>query len=176
MSPELVFNVLTTLGLVREVAEATPKPARAGRPGILLELMPDGACFVGVEIGVEHVTTVRIDLLARVIDHKVVAFDGAGTLREALTLVHQPPVDCDVEQLMSRRHPALAFLLTLFLLSLGGIPPTGGFWAKYFVFATAVQAGQDDTANFLVAVTSVTCIAVLLGAGRLVPGRVPARA
>ncbi|MCZ7561687.1 MAG: molybdate ABC transporter permease subunit [Burkholderiaceae bacterium] len=40
----------------------------------------------------------------------------------------------------------------------------------------AVQAGQDDVANFLVAVTSITCIAVLLSAGRLVPGRVPARA
>lgn len=40
----------------------------------------------------------------------------------------------------------------------------------------AVQAGQDDTANFLVAVTSITCIAVLLAAGRLVPGRVPLRA
>ncbi len=39
----------------------------------------------------------------------------------------------------------------------------------------AVQAGQDDTANFLVAVTSIACIAVLLSAGRLVPGRVPAR-
>jgi molybdate transport system permease protein len=36
----------------------------------------------------------------------------------------------------------------------------------------AVQAGQDATANFLVAVTSVTCICVLLGAGWLVPGRV----
>ena len=36
----------------------------------------------------------------------------------------------------------------------------------------AVQAGQDDTANFLVLVTSITCIAVLLAAGRLVPGRV----
>lgn len=36
----------------------------------------------------------------------------------------------------------------------------------------AVQAGQDDTANFLVAVTSLTCIAVLLAAGWLVPGRV----
>jgi molybdate transport system permease protein len=35
----------------------------------------------------------------------------------------------------------------------------------------AVQAGQDDTANFLVAVTSITCITVLLAAGRLVPGR-----
>jgi molybdate transport system permease protein len=40
----------------------------------------------------------------------------------------------------------------------------------------AVQAGQDDTANFLVAVTSLTCIAVLLGAGRLAPGRVAQRA
>lgn len=39
----------------------------------------------------------------------------------------------------------------------------------------AVQAGQDDTANFLVAVTSITCLAVLLSAGRLVPGRVMAR-
>ncbi|HUH88327.1 MAG TPA: molybdate ABC transporter permease subunit, partial [Pusillimonas sp.] len=37
----------------------------------------------------------------------------------------------------------------------------------------AVQAGQDDLANFLVLVTSVTCIAVLLAAGRLMPGRVP---
>lgn len=36
----------------------------------------------------------------------------------------------------------------------------------------AVQAGQDDMANFLVLVTSITCIAVLLAAGRLVPGRV----
>ena len=35
----------------------------------------------------------------------------------------------------------------------------------------AVQAGQDDTANFLVAVTSITCIAVLLAAGRLAPGQ-----
>lgn len=39
----------------------------------------------------------------------------------------------------------------------------------------AVQAGQDEVANFLVAVTSLTCIAVLLAAGRLAPGRVLAR-
>jgi molybdate transport system permease protein len=37
----------------------------------------------------------------------------------------------------------------------------------------AVQAGQDDTANFLVAITSITCITVLLAAGRLLPGRLP---
>ena len=39
----------------------------------------------------------------------------------------------------------------------------------------AVQAGRDDTANFLVALTSITCTAVLLSAGRLAPGRVAAR-
>jgi molybdate transport system permease protein len=33
----------------------------------------------------------------------------------------------------------------------------------------AVQAGDDSTANFLVLVTSVTCVAILLLAGRLVP-------
>jgi len=36
----------------------------------------------------------------------------------------------------------------------------------------AVQAGQDSVANVLVLITSVTCIVVLLSAGRLVPGRV----
>ncbi len=36
----------------------------------------------------------------------------------------------------------------------------------------AVQAGQDGLANFLVLVTSATCMAVLLIAGRLAPGRV----
>ncbi|CAG4886369.1 molybdate ABC transporter permease subunit [Paraburkholderia saeva] len=33
----------------------------------------------------------------------------------------------------------------------------------------AVQAGDDSTANFLVIVTSVTCVVILLLAGRLVP-------
>ncbi len=35
----------------------------------------------------------------------------------------------------------------------------------------AVQAGDDNTANFLVLVTSVTCVLILLVAGRLVPQR-----
>lgn len=35
----------------------------------------------------------------------------------------------------------------------------------------AVQAGQDHTANVLVMITSVVCIAVLLGAGKLAPAR-----
>ena len=34
----------------------------------------------------------------------------------------------------------------------------------------AVQAGQDDTANLMVLLTSFVCVAVLLTAGRLAPG------
>ncbi len=39
----------------------------------------------------------------------------------------------------------------------------------------AVQAGQDDLANLLVLVTSVTCVVVLLLAGRVAPARIPGR-
>ena len=37
--------------------------------------------------------------------------------------------------------PALATLMTIFLLSLGGFPPTAGFIAKWYVFAAAVEQG-----------------------------------
>jgi NADH-quinone oxidoreductase subunit N len=37
--------------------------------------------------------------------------------------------------------PGLAALLTVFLLSLGGFPPTVGFIAKWYIFNAAVQQG-----------------------------------
>jgi NADH-quinone oxidoreductase subunit N len=40
-----------------------------------------------------------------------------------------------------RREPALALLMTLFLLSLVGIPPTAGFFGKFYVILAAVTAG-----------------------------------
>jgi NADH-quinone oxidoreductase subunit N len=38
-------------------------------------------------------------------------------------------------------HPALAALMTIFMLSLGGFPPMAGFIAKWYVFSAAVKAG-----------------------------------
>ena len=38
-------------------------------------------------------------------------------------------------------HPVIATLMTFFLLSLGGFPPTAGFIAKWYVFSAAVGAG-----------------------------------
>jgi len=41
-----------------------------------------------------------------------------------------------------RSRPALAGLMTVFLLSLGGIPPTAGFIGKWYIFSAAVQEGH----------------------------------
>jgi NADH-quinone oxidoreductase subunit N len=35
--------------------------------------------------------------------------------------------------------PAVALAMTLFLLSLGGVPPTGGFFGKFYLFRTAME-------------------------------------
>jgi NADH-quinone oxidoreductase subunit N len=42
---------------------------------------------------------------------------------------------------LGRRAPALAVAMTTFMVSLAGIPPTGGFWAKLVVFRAAIEAG-----------------------------------
>jgi NADH-quinone oxidoreductase subunit N len=47
---------------------------------------------------------------------------------------------------LSKRSPLLAGLMTLFLLSLAGIPPTVGFVAKVGVFSAAIRAGHTSLA------------------------------
>ena len=43
---------------------------------------------------------------------------------------------------LAKRQPLLAFLMTVFLLSLGGFPPTAGFVGKWYLFSAAVNAGS----------------------------------
>jgi NADH-quinone oxidoreductase subunit N len=42
---------------------------------------------------------------------------------------------------LARTKPAMAFLLAMLLFSLAGIPPLAGFFAKFYVFLAAIQAG-----------------------------------
>ncbi|MGB7257303.1 MAG: NADH-quinone oxidoreductase subunit NuoN [Pseudolabrys sp.] len=42
---------------------------------------------------------------------------------------------------LSRTHPAMAFFLAMLLFSLAGIPPLAGFFAKFYVFLAAINAG-----------------------------------
>jgi NADH-quinone oxidoreductase subunit N len=58
-----------------------------------------------------------------------------------------------------RREPALALLMTLFLLSLTGIPPTAGFFGKFYVILAAVQAGGWLTVLAVLAVLNAAVAA-----------------
>ena len=44
------------------------------------------------------------------------------------------------------RSPALAAAMAVFMVSLAGLPPTAGFFAKFYVFAAALDAGQSALA------------------------------
>jgi NADH-quinone oxidoreductase subunit N len=49
----------------------------------------------------------------------------------------------DIDSLagLARTQPAVAFLFAALMFSLAGIPPLAGFFAKYYVFLAAIEAG-----------------------------------
>jgi len=58
---------------------------------------------------------------------------------------------------VAQRRPALAALMTLFMVSLAGIPGTAGFLGKFYVFSAAVNAGHVGLA-ILGVLTSVVSL------------------
>jgi NADH-quinone oxidoreductase subunit N len=68
---------------------------------------------------------------------------------------------------LARTRPGMAALMTVFLLSLGGFPPTAGFVAKWYVFSAAVQEGYYGLAivgvlSSVIAVFYYTRIVVMM--------------
>ena len=60
---------------------------------------------------------------------------------------------------LGRRAPLLGALMFLFLLSLTGIPPLAGFWAKWYVIQAALQAGGWLTVLAIIAVLNAAAAA-----------------
>ena len=58
---------------------------------------------------------------------------------------------------LSKRHPWMAFLLLILMLSMAGIPPTVGFFAKFSVIQALVNAG-------LIWVAAVAVVLAVIGA------------
>ncbi len=56
-----------------------------------------------------------------------------------------------------QRRPWLAALMTMFLLSLGGFPPFGGFIAKWYIFSAAMEA-EEYTLAIIGVLTSVVSV------------------
>jgi NADH-quinone oxidoreductase subunit N len=66
---------------------------------------------------------------------------GAFGVIAALSHEEQEPVTARDLAGLGERRPALAAALTLFLISLTGIPVTAGFVGKFYLFQAAVAAG-----------------------------------
>lgn len=73
-----IVSGLMEAGLLREGETDADPESRLGRPSIGIELNPDGAFFVGAEIGVERITAVIIDLAGQVRHRGSVGFSGEG--------------------------------------------------------------------------------------------------
>ncbi|MBD2715997.1 NADH-quinone oxidoreductase subunit N [Microvirga sp. STR05] len=57
---------------------------------------------------------------------------------------------------LAKTNPLLAFSLTVSMLSLAGIPLTGGFFGKFFVFSAAVENGYIGLVVFAVVMSMVS--------------------
>jgi NADH-quinone oxidoreductase subunit N len=62
---------------------------------------------------------------------------------------------------LSRRAPALSACLLVFVLSLAGIPPLAGFFAKFWLFATALQAAPSFGLLWLVVLAILMSVVAL---------------
>ncbi len=51
---------------------------------------------------------------------------------------------------LSRKTPFLAFAMTVFLLSMAGLPPLGGFWSKFVLFSAAIDEGVNNDLGWLI--------------------------
>lgn len=76
----------------------------------------------------------------------VVANMAVFTVISAVEEHNNGKVDIEDYNGLYQTNPKLAFLMTLALFSLGGIPPFAGMFSKFFVFMAAVK-GMDVTSN-----------------------------
>jgi NADH-quinone oxidoreductase subunit N len=82
---------------------------------------------------------------------------GAFGVLSALARRNQNNETVDSFAGIGYRHPAYAAAMTLFLVSLAGVPPTAGFFGKFYIFLSAVRADMIPLAiiGVLNAVVSV---------------------
>ncbi len=71
------------------------------------------------------------------------AFMNIGAFAVLIAVEKVRDGDVDQRQLagLGGRAPALALMMTIFMLSLSGIPPLAGFFGKFFAFKAAVDGG-----------------------------------
>ncbi|MDR3132220.1 MAG: NADH-quinone oxidoreductase subunit N [Rickettsiales bacterium] len=67
--------------------------------------------------------------------------------------------DCNIANLsgVGKKYPVLAFHLSILLLSMAGIPPLAGFFAKLFIFKGLINSGFISLSLILVVASVISC-------------------
>ena len=87
----------------------------------------------------------------------VYTFMNLGAFLVLAVLARQGIAGEDINDLngLMKRAPAHALWMLVFLVSLAGIPPAGGFFGKYFIFLSLIQTG-----HYVLAVIAAVFVAV----------------
>jgi len=96
-----------------------------------------GYLLIGVVAGTPRgVSAMLIYLL-------IYAFMQLGAFMVIVLMLREDVVGDELKDFsgLYSRHPFAAFAMLLFMLSLGGIPPTAGFMGKFWLFGAAIDAG-----------------------------------
>ncbi|HYM40621.1 MAG TPA: NADH-quinone oxidoreductase subunit N [Thermoplasmata archaeon] len=143
-----------TLGNVLAIPQRSVKRMLAyssiAQVGYILIALPVGAVAINARTGnptvslatIAAATTVATAALLGALFHvfTYAAMKGGAFLVVAGTQSRGIADDMDAYRGLSRRMPFMALAMTIFLLSLAGIPPLGGFFSKFFLFSSAVSA------------------------------------
>lgn len=87
----------------------------------------------------------------------VYTFMNLGVFTVITLLVSHDPKGEDIAGYkgLAARNPGTALFMALYLLALAGVPPTGGFTAKFFILAAAIDAGYYALAAIGVIATAI---------------------
>ncbi len=96
-----------------------------------------GYLLIGVVAGTPRGVSAMLIYLA------VYSFMQLGAFGVILVMRRKDVVGDELKDFsgLAFRHPFAAFAMLLFMLSLGGIPPTAGFMGKFWLFSAAVESG-----------------------------------
>jgi NADH-quinone oxidoreductase subunit N len=96
-----------------------------------------GYILMGVVAGTSRGVTAALVYLM------VYAFMQLGAFAVVIALRRREVIGDELKDLtgLYATHPGAAFAMLLFMISLGGIPPTAGFMGKFWLFGAAIDAG-----------------------------------
>jgi NADH-quinone oxidoreductase subunit N len=96
-----------------------------------------GYVLIGVAVGTSRGVSAMLIYLF------IYAFMQLGAFAVVVLLRRRDVVGDELKDFrgLNVRQPFAAFAMLLFMLSLGGIPPTAGFMGKFWLFSAAIDAG-----------------------------------